>query len=242
MKNTTLESVGIVFLHGAGLGAWIWEDVIKKASYPCLAIDFPGRGKHSSITTNNLTLNNYVESVLADIDPFCHKKIIIVAHSISGVIGLEVSSKLKDRICGFIAISACIPSANRSYISSMPLVMNLFLRLLFKFSGTRPPETALRNALCNDLEENQTLNVIKRFVPESTCLYTDRIHAQNVPENSIYVHLKKDKAFSESMQKKMIANLHAKQVIDIESGHLPMLSKPDEIANILNHFAAQVNN
>jgi pimeloyl-ACP methyl ester carboxylesterase len=241
MDNATQENIGIVFLHGAGLGAWIWEDVIKRVvSYPCLAIDLPGRGKHSSTTTNNLTLKNYVESVLADIDQFDHQKIIIVAHSISGVIGLEISNRLKDRICGFIAISASIPSVNSSYISSMPLATNLFLRLMFKFSGTRPPEIALRNGLCEDLEKEQTFNVIKRFIPESKYLYTDKIHAQNVPVNSLYIRLKDDKAFSESIQNRMIANLNAKQIIDINSGHLPMLSNSDELARILNTFASEI--
>ena len=47
MKNTEKNSdIGFVFFHGAGLGSWIWEDVISRLDYPCLALDYPGRGTH----------------------------------------------------------------------------------------------------------------------------------------------------------------------------------------------------
>ena len=240
MKKTTQSPIGFVFLHGAGLGAWIWDDLIKKLEYPYLTIDLPGRGKHIDIPTKGLSLNKYVESVLSDIDQFSPEKLIIVTHSISGNIGLEVTRLLQNRICGFIAISASIPSPNGSYISSLPFITNMFLRLMFKLTGTRPPESAIRNGLCNDLNEKQTLEVINNFVPESEKLYTDKLKTKSISVNSLYVRLKKDKAFSETIQNRMIANLYAKQIVDIDSGHLPMLSTPDELAHILNRFATQL--
>ncbi len=70
MEQKSQKDIGFVLLHGAGLGAWVWEELISNLKYPCLAIDLPGRGKHGDITTNNLTLNQYVESVLLDINQF----------------------------------------------------------------------------------------------------------------------------------------------------------------------------
>ncbi|MCP4344493.1 MAG: alpha/beta hydrolase [Desulfobacterales bacterium] len=242
MKETTNNTIGFVFLHGAGLGAWIWDDLIKKIKYPSLPVDLPGRGKHISIATKGLSLENYVQSVLSDIDQFGPKKLIIVAHSISGIIGLEIVRLLQNRICGFIAVSASVPSANNSYISSLPLFMSIFLRIMITLAGTRPPVSAIRSGLCEDLNEEQTLEIVNRFVPESKKLYTDKLKSQSVPANSMYIRLKKDKALNESIQNRMIANLNEKQIADIDSGHLPMFSKPDELAQILNTFAVEANN
>ena len=241
MKKTNKKSIGFVFLHGAGLGAWIWEEVISKLDYPCLAIDFPGRGKHKDIVTKDLSLNKYVESILPDIDKFSPEKFVVVAHSISGNIALEIARLRQNRIGGFVAVSAAIPPANSSYISSLPIITNMFLRLIFTLVGTRPPESAIRNGLCNDLSEKQASEVISRFVPESKRLYTDKLNTKDIPVNSLYIRLKKDKSFSEVIQNNMIQNLHAKQIIDFDSGHLPMLSKPVELAQILNNFAVQIN-
>jgi len=235
------KSPGFVFLHGAGLGSWIWEDVISELEYPCLAIDFPGRGNHKNIETKNLSLNEYVESALLDIDRFSPEKLIIIAHSISGTIALEIVHKLQNRICGFIAISAAIPAMNNSYLSSLPIIMNVFLRLMLTLAGTRPPESAIRDGLCNDLNEKQTLEVINRFTPESKRLYMDRLNTQDIPANSMYIRLKKDKAFTDKIQDDMIKNLHPKKIINIDSGHLPMLGKPVELARILYNFATHLN-
>lgn len=242
MKRTTQNSVGFVFIHGAGLGSWIWNDLVRSLEYPFLSIDLPGRGKNKNIATKDLSLENYVQSVVSDIDQFSTEKLVIVAHSISGVISLEISQLLQNRIGGFVAISASIPSANGSYISSLPFLTGIFLRLMFTFAGTSPPSSVVRKSLCNDLNEKQTVEIIERFVPESKKLYTDKRNSQNVPVNSLYIRLKDDKALSESLQNRMITNLNAKQIIDINSGHLPMLSNSDELARILNTFASEIGN
>jgi pimeloyl-ACP methyl ester carboxylesterase len=239
MEIAKKSDLGFVFLHGAGLGAWIWDDLTQKLEYPFLAIDLPGRGKHINVATKGLSLDNYVESTLSDIDQFSPDKLIIVAHSISGIIGLEIANARQQRVCGFIAISAFIPIANNSFVSSLPFFTGVFLGLMLALAGTRPPVSAIRGGLCNDLNEKQSLEVINHFVPESKELYTDKLKAENVPVNSMYVHLKKDKTLSEVMQKRMIANLHTKQIVEIDSGHLPMLGKPDALAQVLNTFALQ---
>lgn len=241
MVRKQQKDIGFVLLHGAGLGAWIWKDVLDKLEYPCLAIDLPGRGEHADTAIADLSLNKYVESVISDLNRFRAHKLIIVAHSISGIIGLEAAERIKDRVVGFIAISASIPSAHGSYISSLPFLFGLFLRIILRFSGTRPPASAIRGGLCNDLDDKTTSRVIDHFIPESKKLYTDRLRAQSIPDNSLYLHLKKDQALSESIQIRMIKNLHAKQVIEIDSGHLPMLGRVNELAQILNTFASNLN-
>ncbi len=241
MGNTQQDDIGFVFIHGAGLGAWIWDDVVSKLKYQYLAIDFPGRGKHSSIENRNYSLKSYVDLVLSDVDQFRPKKLIIVTHSIGGIVGLEVNRLRANRVIGFIAISASIPLKNKSFISSMPLLNGLIMRLMMNIAGTRPPDSVLRNGLCNDLDEEQTKCVITRFTPESKYLYTETVKENQLPANTLYVYLSGDKGFSVSLQKQMINNLHGVQVVSIDSGHLPMLSKPKELAEILNQFAQKTN-
>lgn len=241
MENHQQKDIGFVLLHGAGLGAWIWKDIVSQLEYPCLAIDLPGRGKHADIATTDLSLHQYVESVLFDINQFSPKKLIIVAHSISGVIGIEISNKLHNRVLGFIAIGASIPAAKGAYISTLPFFTGLFIRVMFMLAGTKPPASVIKGSLCNDIDDTSTSDIINNFTPESKKLYTDTLQTQGIPDNSLYVRLKKDKALNEDIQARMINNLHAQQVIEIDSGHLPMLSKPKELAHIVNTFASEIN-
>lgn len=240
MEISVEKDLGFVFIHGAGLGAWIWEDVINKISYPYLAIDFPGRGKHLQTATKGLPLEKYVEIVYTDLEKLAPKKVIIVAHSISGIIGIELADKLGDRLGGFIAVGAVIPKRNRSFISSLPKVNRIILQIMLMLAGTKPPESVIRSGLCEDLDEENTIEVINRFVPESKKLYTDRLQTRCSLPHSMYIQLTQDRELNAGIQKQMIANMNPNQVIDLNCGHLPMLSKPKELAHILNTYAKAV--
>lgn len=235
--NREKDDIGFVFIHGAGLGAWIWRDVVSNLKYPYAAIDFPGRGKNSSLTTKNLSLESYVNTILSDIDQFKPNNIVLVVHSMGGIVGLEVNHLRKDRIIGFVALGAVIPSNNGSFISSLPFPNKLIMKILISFTGTWPPVSDIRNGICSDLGEKLKSEVMENFVPESKFLFFEKISNYFPVSNSLYVYLKNDKEFGDIIQRNTIPNLHTNLIIEMESGHLPMLSKPKELADLLNIFA-----
>ena len=51
----------------------------------------------------------------------------------------------------------------------------------------------------------------------------------------------KDKGLSVQLQDKMIKNLNAQKVVELDSGHLPMISQPKELSEILNNFINEIN-
>ena len=52
----------------------------------------------------------------------------------------------------------------------------------------------------------------------------------------MYVRLTEDKELPPPLQDSMIANLAADNVKDIASGHLPMIGRPKELAQVLDNF------
>ncbi len=58
----------------------------------------------------------------------------------------------------------------------------------------------------------------------------------------MYICLTEDREFGVPLQRRMASNLGAEDVPEIASGHLPMLSEPDELARLLNKFVAEVRN
>lgn len=106
--------------------------------------------------------------------------------------------------------------------------------------GTRPPTKNIQSELCSDLKKEQCSKIISRFTPESKSLYTTRINYWSLPKATLYIKLTKDKAFSIDIQEKMARNLKAKEIVELESGHLPMLSQPEELAKILNDFTSKI--
>jgi pimeloyl-ACP methyl ester carboxylesterase len=160
---------------------------------------------------------------------------MVVAHSIGGVVGLEVAKRLGDQAAGFMGVCASIPRPGDSYATALPFPQKLILPLLLKLAGTKPPESAIRSSLCNGLDQAQTDSIVAAFQPESVQLYTDKTTTNPLPSlPTFYVKTLQDKQFSSSAQDAMAANLPSAQVFTVESGHLPMLSHPSELAGHLS--------
>jgi pimeloyl-ACP methyl ester carboxylesterase len=233
------DEIGLVLIHGAGLGGWIWEETAPRIDLPCLFAEFPGRdGAEKS--TEGLTLDDYVRHLRAQVDEFPADRIAIVAHSLGGVVALKLAQSLSPRLTGFAGVGAAIPKDGGSFVSSLPLAKRALTTVLLRVAGTRPPESAIRRGLCSDLGAPDADEVVRRFVPESRAVYIQRTDAP-VPEvPRVYVLLTEDREFGVPLQRAMARNLGADEMREITSGHMPMLSEPDELARIVNEFAASL--
>jgi pimeloyl-ACP methyl ester carboxylesterase len=238
IEKQTQEKIGFVFIYGAGLERRIWEKVAEGLESPSLLVDFPLRnGTYES--RQGLTLEDYVIHIKRQVEEWHVQKIVLVAHSLGGILALRIASDLSDRLTGFVAIGAAIPKKGGSFLSILPFPKRILMSILLRIMGTRPPESAIRNGLCNDLSTEQTAEVVQGFVPESVRVYTDQIDASVPKVPKLYIKLSKDKEFSPSLQDKMIANLSPQQIKSLNTGHLPMLSDPDGLRLILQNFLSE---
>ena len=235
MKN----SKGLIFLHGAGLNKDIWQQVTPHLHYPALAINYPNRNKGDQ-ANQHLTFSDYVEDVVVQIKNRSFENFILVAHSIGGVVGLKVADQFKNQVKGFVGVGAAIPENGGSFISCLPFPKNLLMTLILKFLGTKPPESLIKNGLCNDLSEIQSQQIIKNFTPEAKSLYFDKSNAPVPQTKTMYIKLTNDNEFPLSLQNKMAKQLKAKETASLDSGHLPMIKQPEELARILNNFADSI--
>src|SRR5690606_16087378 len=168
------NSIGIVFLHGAGLNASIWDGLIGEFNLPTLAIDFPGR-KTKGKATPKLTFDDYINSTSDQIRSWNKSSFIIVAHSIGACVGLSVLNRFSHELKGFVALGAVIPKNGNSFVSSLPFPQRLVLPIILKLIGTKPPRKSIENELCNDLTGEQSLKIVHEFTPEIRALYTTKI-------------------------------------------------------------------
>jgi pimeloyl-ACP methyl ester carboxylesterase len=229
MKSET----GVVLIHGAGLGSYVWDSITPMINVPTLAIDFPNRN-HAGKANLKLSLDDYKNCVIEQIEQWNYRKVILVTHSIGGCVGLKVADHLGDRVIGFVAISSAVPRNGGSYLSCLPFPQAVLMRLLLKLFGTKPPAGAITKTLCNDLTEPQSEKVVQNFTAESTGLYSDRCEVLLPVAARFYVRLLEDRAFSIEIQNRNIRNLNTQHVFDLSTGHLPMMSHPKELSGILN--------
>lgn len=95
----------IVFVHGWGINKDYWkaqEDEFSKR-FTVVAIDLGGHGK-SGTQRNHWSIEDFGNDVLAVIDSLNLNKVILVGHSMSGDVILDVAYKIPERVVGFIGI------------------------------------------------------------------------------------------------------------------------------------------
>src|SRR5690606_4832470 len=222
-------------IHGAGLNCSIWNETIQEINIPSLAIDF-SKIKTDVKAVGSVSFDDYVYSTINQIKTWDKDHFILVTHSIGACVGLKVAGHFKKELKGFVAVGSVIPKYGNSFISSLPFPQKLLMPVILKLFGTKPPRKSIESELCNDLTAEQTLKIVNDFTPESKALYTTKIYF-NLPDTQrLYIKLKNDKSMPVSFQDQMAENLKSDRVITLDSGHLPMMSKPKQLASILLDF------
>jgi pimeloyl-ACP methyl ester carboxylesterase len=223
--------IGLVLIAGAGLGAWVWNDTVAALDTPSLVISFPDAASKKS-----MSLDDYTKTALEQIRAWHDMdRYFIVGHSIGGIVALQLADLLKNQVAGLVAIGAVIPKNGGSFFSALPFPQNIIMPLLTRLAGTRPPDGMIKKSYCNDLSSIQTTEVVQHFQQESFALYADKSMATIPDVPRLYVKLLRDQNLSLSSQATMIKNLNANSCM-LETGHLPMLSKPQELARVLDDF------
>lgn len=233
------NKIGIILIHGAGLNSSIWSDLTKKIDNPILGIEFPNRKSNNNLNSK-LTFDNYVDTAVTQIRRWQKDNFIIVTHSIGACVGLKVAEHFNNKLKGFVAIGSVVPKSGQSFISSLPFPQKLLLPFLLSLFGTKPPEKSIIAELCNDLPPETTSKIVNEFTPEAKALYTTKIIFDLPDIKRLYIKLTNNKSMSINLQDEMAKNLKATKIEIINSGHLPMLSKPDELTNILTSFIDSV--
>lgn len=223
----------VVLLHGAGTGAWVWERVVAALPIAALALDVPGR-------TAEATPDSCANQLVAALDRQRVGPVMLVLHSLAGVLAPALSAGLGARLEKCVFVSGVIPSEGSSFADALGFPARLILRVLFKFNpeGLKPSEAMIRRELCNDLSEQDAALVVSRYEAERPGLYLTPVGAPPAQLAYAYVKLLEDRSVAPALQDRMITRLDNSRVHEISAGHLVMLSQPAALAEILGREAA----
>lgn len=217
-----------LFLHGSGMGAWVWDRVLPHMPGDTLALDLPSLDA-------DLTPRQCAEVLLQDLDRRGAGDIHLILHSLSGVLAGDLGQLLGPRLRSVTYVSAVIAEPGQSFAQARDFPTGLILPVLFAFNkeGIRPSDDMLRKAYGNDLDAADIQLVIDRCRRDRPSMDLTRIEAAVPDVPSVYVRTLRDHALTPKEQAHMIARLTAARVVDIDAGHMVMLSQPQILAQAL---------
>jgi pimeloyl-ACP methyl ester carboxylesterase len=232
----------LVLVHGGGLAANSWDltiDEIRRQApeLTVLAVDLPGRrSKPADLQT--LTIADWVNSVVCDIDDAGLNDVVIVAHSMGGLTVPGVVTRLGvPRVREMVLATAFIPPEGTSMADTLPWPGGPTARRNAR-RGT-PSETSAimrRFVLLNGVPRTRRRFLSGRIYPESSRIMAENVFRSGLPDGvpRIWILTLRDRAFAPKVQRKYIEAIGGVQtLIEIDTCHCLMVSEPERLAAIL---------
>jgi pimeloyl-ACP methyl ester carboxylesterase len=211
----------LLFLSGAGLPAWIWDEVRSGITAPSAVAPRPATGS-----------GTVADHARAALDAAPEGSFGVVAHSAGGVVATELARIAAGRVAAVLGVAAVIPASGASFASSLPFPNKVVLPLILRVAGTRPPESAIRKGLAAGLDEETVQRLVADLDPEPLKYFTTRTtghEAMHAVPLKKYVVTTDDAELTAGMQRDYAARLGASGVTEIASAHLPMITNSAEV-------------
>ncbi len=213
-----------VLIHGAGHTGSIWDDTRRAMTHPSLVVDIPGRRtRPADITT--VTIDQAADSIAADIAAQVDADVVLVGHSVAGVVLPAVTARLGLRVRHLVFVAGI--TAQEGEVPSEEFLPGQAGRVGERLADFR------RDHRGQTLEE---LDARTGQAVDSLNLSSQRMSWKGVPPHvgRTFIRCLDDPIQPRALQDRFIVNCAAAEVLEIGSGHTPAIDAPIELAGLLD--------
>lgn len=232
---------GLVLVHGGAHAADCWDLVVAELTRGApelrvLAVDLPGRaGKPGELST--ITISDWVDSVVADVDDAGLEDVVVVGHSLGGVTVPGVVAKLgARRVREMVLLAAFVPPQGKSVADTLRGPLAPLARAAGWIHRSFPmPAFAARLAFCNGMTAEQRKFAMSRLCLESPAVIVEPVDRSDMPGEvpRMWIMTTSDRALSIRQQRRSIQSLGGVDtLICVDSCHDVMISEPNWLARV----------
>lgn len=224
-----------LLLHGAMRGAWLWHKIVpflKEGGAEVIPYDLPGHGSRAA-ERPGVNMSSYVSDVLAYIRKNDLHNLILVGHSMSGIVITSIAEQMPDRVSRLVYLAAVVPRDGDALIDLLPNERQESLRKLEgKASDLFGPPEALRASYFTDQVGEEQNFYLRQLTPQPLSVFFEKIRIQRFYEMKIprsYILGLRDKALPPELTRRFAGRLGV-EPIEIDAGHDMMVVKPADVA------------
>lgn len=231
----------LVLVHGGSLAADSWDLTVNEINRQApeltvLAVDLPGRrSKPGELRT--VTIADFVESVVADVENAGLDDIVIVAHSLAGLTIPGVVAKLgASRVREMVMAAAFVPPEGSTIVDSSPWLFAALARRRAKTGEPNVVPSAMANfGFFNGMSRARRRTMAGKLYAKSTGILVEKVSRQGMPDvPRTWILTLRDRSLSVKLQRKYIEAIGGVQTpIEMDTCHCLMVSEPERLAEIL---------
>lgn len=230
-----------VLVHGAWQAPYVWEavrtELVKKGNKVIL-VELPGHGGDMT-PSHTLTLNVYRDKVSEAISKVS-EKVILVGHSMGGMVVSAVAEQIPARINKLVYIGAFVPASGQSLGELANTDPDSQLGPQISQSADKLTLDINRDSLTylfiNDGSAAAKQQVLDNYRAEPAIPFGDKITLTKQGFGSVqkvYIKTLQDIVISPGFQDSMIPGAEINAIYSVNSSHSPFLAKPQEVSALL---------
>lgn len=230
----------LVLVHGGAHAADCWELTIgelarKAPELPVLAVDLPGRGGRPADLTA-VKIIDCVDSAVADIEDAGIGDVVVVGHSLAGVVVPGIVAKLGAmRVREMVLLAAFVPPQGMSVVDALRGPLAPLARSARRVQRPSIPKPLARFAFCNGMTRGQRELTLSRLCGEAASLIFESADRSDLPDEvpRTWIMTLRDRALSVRQQLTAIGSLGGVDtMICLDGCHDVMVSDPAGLARI----------
>jgi pimeloyl-ACP methyl ester carboxylesterase len=228
-----------VLIHGAWHGGWCWKRVLphlRSAGHEAYAPSLTGSGDRKHLLAPTVGMDTYVNDVLNLVESEELSDVILVGHSAAGAVISKAAESLPDRLRNLVYVDGAILPSGKSLFDVFPKQWVEQMRTSAREQGHglyMPPEEGMIFSFfasdCNDADRQW---IWRRVTPQPIKPYEDKVNLERFRELKpprTYISCTRSRAGINRTQ----AEALGMRYFEIDSGHDPMISQPEQLASIL---------
>lgn len=110
-----------LLVHGAWHGAWCWQRVLPalvRAGHRAHAVTLTGVGERAHLLGPDINLETHIQDVMAAMDAEEMDHVVLVVHSYAGMLGTAVAARRPHRLQHLVYLDAVLPKPGESWSST----------------------------------------------------------------------------------------------------------------------------
>lgn len=236
-----------VLVHGAWQAPYVWDAVradLTNKGNKVVVVELPGHGLDKT-PAYQLSMDVYRDKVVDAISQL-DGKVILVGHSMGGVVVTSVAEKIPSKISKLVYIGAFIPTSGQSLgeLANTDPDSQLGPQLVQsddKLTLDVKPDL-LTYLFINDGTQTAKDQVVANYRPEPAIPFGNKIILTNSnfgAVEKVYIKTLRDIVISPRLQDRMIASAGIKEIYSVNTSHSPFLSQPQAVSDLLVRIGLQ---
>lgn len=232
-----------ILVHGAWHGSWCWEEValkLKQLGHNVLTPDLPGH-YNNKCDFKYINLSKYVDYItqLVKNSP---DNMILVGHSMAGVIISQVAENIPDKIDHLIYISAFIPQDKSSLLDEekQAKIPTVSLAITVDESecaiSLKDDPKQIRELFFNCCNDSDAAYALSNLQKQPLHPFIDKASLSNGRFGNVsklYIECLQDNAIRIEDQRRMHSKTAACNVKTLDTDHSPFFSAVDGLIRLI---------